>query len=127
MKVKVDEITCENSNIIVYFSNDFGGAKAYWDGEKPIAHQEYQVEVDIDNTLDWHKDVLPDNDCKGSIQLKNDSIFISGCIDSIDNDGYTVLRLGDSIIPFLTTGTPFQVGTYATLSVETITLSPVNY
>lgn len=62
-----------------------------------------------------------------SIQLKNDSILISGCIDSIDEDEYTVLRIGDNIIPFLATGNPFQVGTNITLLTEAITLSPIDY
>lgn len=127
MKVQINEIIHENPNIIVAFSSSFGGAKAYWDGDEPIANSEYQVEVDINNTLVWNKDVLQHENYECSIQLKNDFILISGCIDSIDEDGYTVLRIGDSIIPFLATGDPFQVGTNITLSTETITLSPIDY
>lgn len=127
MRIQINEIIHENSNIIVAFSSRFGGAKAYWDGDEPIADSEYQVEVDINNTLVWNKDVLRHENYKCSIQLKNDFILISGFIDSIDEDGYTVLRIGDSIIPFLTTGEPFQVGTNITLSTGTITLSPINY
>ncbi len=127
MRVQINEIIHENSNIIVAFSSSFGCAKAYWDGEEPIANSEYQVEVDINNTLVWNKDVLRHENYECAIQLKNDFILISGCIDSIDEDGYTVLRIGDSIIPFLTTGDPFQVGTNITLSTGTITLSPIDY
>lgn len=127
MRVQINEILQKNSNIVVAFSSRFGGAKAYWDGDEPIANREYHVEVDINNTLVWNKDVLQHENDECSIQLKNDFILISGCIDSIDEDGYTVLRIGDSIIPFLATGDPFQVGTNITLSTETITLSPIDY
>lgn len=39
------------------------------------------------------------------------SIAITGHLESVDNDGYTILRLGECIIPFMTIGTPFRVGT----------------
>ena len=126
MKIQVDEMIYDNLNIVVCFSTDFGSAKAFWDGEEPLVNHVYQVEVDINNTLEWYRDVLPVENSKESIQLKNDLIFISGLIDSIDEDGYTVLRLGNYIIPFLSVGIPFQVGIYVTLLVNSITLSPVN-
>jgi hypothetical protein len=127
MKVQIDEIIHGNSNIVVAFSSSFGSAKAYWDGDEPIAKSEYLVEVDVDNTLVWNKDILQHENNAYSIRLKNDFILISGYIDSIDEDGYTVLRIGDNIIPFLTTGAPFPIGTNVTLSTKTITLSPFSY
>lgn len=51
MRVQINEIIHENLNTIVAFSSNFGSAKAYWDGDEPIANSEYQVEVDINNTL----------------------------------------------------------------------------
>lgn len=127
MRVQINEIIHENSYIIVFFSSDFGSAKAYWDGEEPTENSKYQVEVDINNTLVWNGDILENEDQECSIQLKNGFILISGRIDSIDEDGYTVLRIGDNIIPFIATGNPFQVGTYIKLSTVKITLSPIDY
>ena len=64
---------------------------------------------------------------KPNIQQKMHRIFITGCIDFVDEDGYTVLRLDDSIIPFLTIGEPYQVGTYVRLATKLITLYPLDY
>jgi len=127
MRVQVDKIISDNSDIIVCFSSDFGCAKAYWKGKEPSVNSNYQVEVDIDHTLMWGKEVLFEENSKPNIQQKNDQIFVTGCIDSIDEDGYTVLRLDDSIIPFLTIGEPYQVGAHVRLCTKLITLYPVDY
>lgn len=127
MRVIINEITHMNLNVIVEFSSDHGSAIACWNGKVPNINKEYQVEVDIDNTLTWNKDILENKDYSSVFRRNGTSIMISGDIDSIDDDGYTVLRIGDSIIPFLTTGTPFPVGTNVTLSTAKITLSPIDF
>ena len=33
-----------------------------------------------------------------SIGMEEDSISLTGCLESIEDDGYAVLRLGDSIV-----------------------------
>lgn len=127
MRVQVNEIIPENSNNLVFFSTDFGDAKAFWEGEEPIANKEYQVEVDINDTLIWNKDILKGDNGNYSIQLKNSLIHISGNLDSVDDDGYAVLRIGDNIIPFIAIGEPFQVGSFIKLSTKSISLSPISY
>ena len=127
MRVLINEIVCSKLNIIVAFSSDFGHAIADWNGEVPKINREYQVEFDINNTLTWEKDITKRGKNTKLIQQSGGAIQIYGDIDSIDDDGYTVLRIGDSIIPFLTTGTPFPVGTSVVLSTEKITLSPIDY
>lgn len=127
MRVQVNKVVPENSNHLVFFSTDFGDAKAFWEGEKPIVNSEYQVEVDIDDTLFWHKDILKGDNGSYSIQVKNNLVLISGNLDSVDNDGYAVLRIGDDIVSFMAVGEPFQVGTFIKLSTKSISLSPISY
>jgi hypothetical protein len=127
MRIRIEEAIFANKNILVCFSSDFGNAIAHWNGEKPIVNEEYQVEVDISETLEWEKDVEFEKDGKDSIHLKNQGAFISGCVDSIDEDGYAVLRLGGNIIPFSAKGKSFPIGARVKLSVKTIALSPVDY
>ncbi len=127
MRVQVNEIISEDSNNFVLFSTDFGDAKAFWEGEEPVARREYQVEVDVNDTLIWHKDVLKDDNRNYSIELKNNLILISGNLESIDDDGYAVLRIGDSIVPFIAIGEPFQVDSFIKLSIKSISLSPISY
>lgn len=127
MKVRIKEVIHENSNTVVAFSSNFGSAKAYWAGDEPTVNSEYLVEVDIDNALVWNTDILKNEGCEFSIVNKNNSILISGRLESIDEDGYTVLRIGDNLIPFIASGDPFQIGAYILLSTRTITLSPFEY
>lgn len=44
--------------------------------------------------------------------------FIIGCIEVIEDDGYTVIRFGDSIITIDTEGESFTVGEYVKLVIE---------
>lgn len=127
MKIQIKKIINENENTNVVFFSEFGEAKAFWEGEKPTVNNEYQVEIDIIDTLVWGKEILKTKINKPFIQQENDVTYISGFIDSIDDDGYVVLRLGDYIVPFIATGDAFQIGEYVTLSVKGITLFSVDY
>ena len=127
MRVTIEKVIHENTNILVSFTSSYGRAQAYWHGKKPIADSDYDVEVNIKDTLEWGKDVLVDKNCAPSIQQESDLVFISGCIEYVDEDGYAVIRLDDSIIAFMTRGEHYQVGTCVTLTITLITLYPVFY
>jgi hypothetical protein len=127
MRVVIEKITGEKHSLVVSFSSDFGNATAFWSGEDPSINHEYQVEVDIDHSLEWGKDVVFCTDDADCIQQESNSISISGSIDSIDEDGYTIIKLGENIIPFMANCSPILVGTRITLSVKSISLSPVDY
>jgi hypothetical protein len=127
MRAQIEKVFYEKQDILVKFSSDFGNAVAYWSEKKPTINSNYQVEIDISGVVEWGKEALLSDNNIEAIYLKNDNVFISGSIESIDEDGYTTVRLGNSIISFLTTGIPFQVGAYITLSTKKITLSPVEY
>lgn len=127
MRVHINKIILENTNIIVLFSTDFGDAKAFWEGEVPTINSEYQVEVDIIDTLVWNIDIIRAENDNYSIQMENEFIHISGKLDSVDDDGYTVLRIGDNIIPFVATGEPFHAGTFISVSSKLLSISPVSY
>lgn len=126
MRIQVKKIVSEKSNIVA-FSSDFGETIAFWEGEEPIVNKEYQVEVDIRDTLIWNKDIIKAEVHKYSIQKRGDITYVSGYIESIDDDGYVVLRIGDSIVPFIAIGEPFPIGVYITIKAKEITLFPVEY
>jgi len=125
MKVIVNKVDCVGTTVIVSFSSAFGDAKAFWNGELPVPSHEYRVEVDIDD-LTRDVDVSISEICQPSIKLDKELICITGCIDSVDEDGYTVIRLGDYIIPFMLIGDLFDVGTNVELRTKSITLYPYN-
>ena len=130
MRIRVKKIFCSNPDTIICFSTDFGSARALWtgwNGDTPKKNHVYDVEVDILQTLEWGVDIVEADGRKYSIIEKNSIIFISGLIDSIDEDGYVVLRIGDYIIPFIATGIPLKVGTFVTLATKSISLTAFEY
>lgn len=127
MRVRIKEIGKENPNNLVLFSTDFGDAKAIWEGEEPTINNEYQVEVDINETLIWNIDIIRVENGYYSIQIENDIIHISGSLDSLDDDGYAILKIGESIIPFMAMGEPFQVGSFIKLATKIVSVSPISY
>jgi len=127
MKIKIKDVINNGLSIIVNFSTEFGEGKAFWEGDVPIQNCEYYTEVDIHDNLVWGKNIIRTNENLYSFNLKNEIINISGILESTDVDGYSILRVGDYIIPFMATGTPFIINTFIILSIELISLSPVFY
>jgi len=127
MLIQVDSIQSNNSDIVVLFSSDFGCAKANWKGKEPSLNKKYFVEIDIDHIFVWGEDVSLEKDCMPSIHQEYEQISITGYIDSVDEDGYVVLRLGDSILPFLFQGESLKIGTCVRLLTDSLSLYPVDY
>ena len=126
MKIKIKKIIPKHSGIYIIFKTKCGEAEAYWNGNEPIINQEYYVEFDINQTLTWGIDIL-NNRSSISIRFANDLVHISGILESIDDDGYSLIRVGENIIPFMATGTPFSIGSSIELVTKSVSLSPINY
>lgn len=127
MKIVVEKIVLADSNLIVHFLTDYGKATALWEGDNPTINGEYHVEMDFENTLIWNKDIVKDETEKYSIQMHDNMIFLVGILDSVDDDGYTVVKFGDNIVPFVTNGVPFEIGSFIKLIIKTVTLTQINY
>ena len=98
-----------------------------WVGDKPEIGNVYEIELDIDGILIWGKDVTLSNDVSFSIEFNENFTFLYGILESVDSDGYAVLRMDDSIISFLTQGDPFDIGSSIKISTGLISAYPVYY
>ena len=128
MKICVEEIIPSKLPNTVRFSTEFGNALAFWEGDAPVTNCKYHVEVDINDILVWDKDIIAIKDTGNySIREENNCVSIIGDLESVDDDGYSIIKFGESIIPFMTTGKPFQVGTFIKITTKSIFLSPVTY
>jgi hypothetical protein len=128
MKIKVNSARVEASKCLVGFSTDYGDADAVWQGDAPEINRRYDVELDIDGALVWGESVLISKSKANVIKKKIDGlIVITGVLDSLDDDGYAVLRIGDSIIPFMAEGNPFHVGNPIEISTDSLFLYQVCY
>ena len=125
MKICIQEVLPDNS---IKFSTEFGSAVAFWEGDKLEMDCCCHVEVDINDTLVWDKDITQNTDNGDfTIREENHYICITGDLESVDDDGYSILRFGESIIPFMATGEHFQIGTGIKIITKSISLSPVTY
>ena len=85
----------------------------------------YDVEVDLSDPLSWGVDIVPNEGSTSStIVMSKDSARFTGILDSVDVDGYAVLRLGDYIIPFIGTGVSYATGTSVVVTTTSISLTP---
>lgn len=127
MRITIVKINVVDSNVFVDFSTEYGEAIALWEGEIPTAGLEYYVEIDVEDTLVWNKDITRNESEECSLKMLCDKISLAGILDSVDCDGYSVLRMGNNIVPFFSSGKQFEVGSPITVLLKSLSLSPVSY
>lgn len=121
MKVKIEE--CRNENQVL-FSSEFGSANGNWCVGIPKSGNEYNVEVDLEGLVVF-KENLTFSDLKEcKIQMKGNKICLIGLLESVEEDGYAVLRLNDYIIPFEISGELPEEGQFVEIEINEIDLYP---
>ena len=126
MRVKVMEAINQSKGCQVSFSTEFGIATALWNGNEPQINKEYFVELEVPGVLYWQKDITV-SEAKCGILLESGTVHLVGLFESIEDDGYTVIRLGDSIISIETQGEPPDIGSNVKLTTNNLLLYEVNY
>jgi len=121
VKISVNEVI----NDIVHGSTCFGNIIVIWKGNRPEIGKTYYVELDIDGVYVWGQDIVLSNE-NISIISNEESTSLSGIFESIDDDGYSVLRMGDYIIPFLTKGISFEIGSEININAKLISAYPID-
>ena len=121
MKIRIIDF---NQDGTLNFSTEYGLARGKWAADAPVL-QEYNVEIEIEDTLFWNKNVLL-NDCfeEQIAVAENNQVVLKGKLESIDEDNCAVLRIKNSIILFVAEGEPFPIGTMIKIIVENISLYP---
>lgn len=120
MKIEIEQIVADNT---VYFSSEFGKGIATW-GENEPQCKKYEVEIDIEDNLIWGKSINKSNATIASISVNETVHTLVGVLDSIDEDGYSVLRMGNAIISFFADGKAFDIGNMIEIKAEKIVLTP---
>lgn len=103
MRIQVTKILTDRPKCIVLCKTDYGEVSVYWVGKTPIENEVYDVEFEASKLLLWDRDINVTAE-QLTICDNNNEIKIIGELESIDEDGYMVLRIGDSIVTFMTQG-----------------------
>ncbi|WP_432663391.1 hypothetical protein R9X47_22770 [Wukongibacter baidiensis] len=117
---------------IIEFLNDqyvrvvtkYGELDSRWFGIVPPLGSIKHVELEIDELFEWGDNIFLSEEKEFRIESDN-IICIIGKLESIDDDGYTVIRLGESIISIIIKGISQSIGEYVRLKVTDIELYDV--
>ena len=109
-----------------YIDTQVGLISGTWIGDRPKENSIKDIEVEIQDTLEWGKDIKKIDFSSYQCGIKDDKVFFSGYIEAIEKDGFTVVRFADSIISINTIGTPFYMFDFIRFEVKTIEFHDTN-
>lgn len=128
MKILVCDILYnDKKKIIVTCLSKFGKYNVEWMEEVPLMNKEYDIEIEVPSTLFWRRDIVCSQEQRFSVNTINNITTIMGKLESLDEDGYAVLRLNDDIITFMAEGEPFKIGNIISIKVSSLMAFPINY
>jgi hypothetical protein len=110
----------------VHFSTDLGDAWAYWSGTPPTPRQTLDVELSAGSPLTWGKDIRPAPSESPRLESNDGGVIIHATLESREDDGFTVLRLGSGILMLETNGDAPPTGTIVRADLQKLTLSNTN-
>lgn len=126
LKIKIEKVSAIGGNYRVDFLTEYGISTANWDGDLPEEGKEYFIEIEIGEVLTLGKNLKVSDKGKFTIGMEGDFVTLIGCIESIEEDGYTVLRLGDSIISLEVLGV-IPLDSFVKVISNEVTLFDVKY
>jgi len=105
VKIKIINFETIDGNVVVYFKSSIGDGIAIWVGEKePIKNYEYDVEIDIESSIDQVKSRNNANKGRYSISIEGNSTLMSGEVESVEEDGMAYLRLSQDCLIMIESG-----------------------
>ncbi|WP_168123965.1 hypothetical protein [Paenibacillus sp. HB172176] len=126
MKIIVEKIIMIDGKPKVDFTTEYGKSSAKWAGEIPEVGREYFVELEIGESLVIGTTLNPCDENKFAIGMKLDAVVLIGYLESIEADGYAILRLGDSIVSIELKGVILP-GTFVKVISDEVTLFDLEY
>ena len=123
MRVKIKESEEDK----VYFESMYGIGIAKWNGYKPVSSQEIHVEIDINKILTFGEEVKLVDDFTAHISNCNGVCIIVGQIESVDEDDYVTIRIGENILCCVIEGVKEFVGKSIEIKTTFLEISNINY
>lgn len=112
---------------IVYYSTIYGSSKAKWSGENPILNQEYFVEMEIEDLFSEGVNIVNAEKSEYKIDLIDEKAIFTGVLETIEPDGYAILRMEENIIPIEIKEGVFNANDFVRITIEDISMYPCDY
>lgn len=113
--MKIQVIACNDKEIEI--DTSFGVISGTWVGDLPDTNSIKDIEIELEDILEWNKDILKVTTREFECGNENGKTFFIGCIEAIEDDGFTVVRFGDSVFTIDTIGSPFSIGEFIKIEV----------
>ena len=83
----------------VGFKAEFGEGVGLWQGQLPQVGLTYDVELSVDDVLDWQRDLAPvQNGATPMIRVVGGGTELVGQLIEVGEDGVAIVQLGDSVV-----------------------------
>ena len=123
MRVEILQVDHSSERPRVSFLSEFGRGWAYWSGAEPGPGETRDVEVSIGCPLTWGAEIQTVGRTEPRIEACDGAATIRATLDTAEDDGFTALRMGPSLIMLETMGHPPPIGTSVEAHVPSLTLS----
>ncbi|WP_093414785.1 MULTISPECIES: hypothetical protein [unclassified Pseudomonas] len=126
MKVSIESIFTGEGEIRVRFNCALGTAEALWVGAPPQCGESYDVEFDVDETLEWGVKITSTSNTVPLFERIGNCVKIVAKLVSIEANNTAVIDIGGAII--LIEVSNLESATLGFVAIETInlTLFPIN-
>lgn len=119
MEIKIENTFIKDNKYNVQYSTDYGKGLAIWEGSEPESGSCHSVEIEIYCDLKWEKDIYDFGENHYSLFEDAGITQFTGELEKVDDDGYAILRLGNSIITFMISGYSDIPGKFVKVEVPT--------
>lgn len=125
MRVRILEVSEGRGRMEVEFATRFGNARGLWMSAPPAPLQEYDVELQVDQSLRWGREIVETPGEEPALESLPRGVRLRGTLDSISEDGVVAVRFDQSILLIETEGNAPRPGVRVSLTVEEIKLFDV--
>lgn len=110
----------------VYFRTALGQAWGYWFEALPTTGQSYDVEITVDDELEWGRNIRADAAHTAALSAADNGVELIARLEALEPDGVVFLRMGNSLLMVEADGEDAPpVGSMVRLQVDAITLSDI--
>ena len=121
MRAIIEKIETYSEGILVQFVSEYGVGFGIWNGnKKPVEKADYNIELDITDTLKWGKDVELSKNNSFKIVTTEGAIILTGKVEKIYGDGMIDFRLGSSLIQLELEGKGIPLGKFVDVKTNDI-------
>ncbi|WP_340021107.1 hypothetical protein MHI24_19075 [Paenibacillus sp. FSL K6-1096] len=111
---------------VSFSTAEFGHGRAIWCGSPVQPGDERDVELEVPGLLMSWVDMVPAAGGTVGLRSEGDSVFLTGLLENIEEDGTGALRIGGDLIMFECLGEPMVLGALVEIRTREIRLYPVN-